>query len=209
METVDELSDSQYDKPSVSATQSVTAHPRVETSGKGKSVGYALSEEVRYWFPIRATLAHGALEARSGERKHHLGGGLYGRLYRISQLLLVEPSQHVLDLVALREIMAHTEAQAREVAISYPLDDVVQTIVRAAAAFPTHPELSGRQVDVVADDQNVVFLHLLVLHPVFHGLAAQVHIGGGHHQDERASLVFPLRYVGVAVGAKRDRQFLG
>lgn len=55
METVDEPSDSQYNKPSVSAAQSVTVHPQAETSGKGKSVGYALSEGVRYWFPIRAT----------------------------------------------------------------------------------------------------------------------------------------------------------
>ena len=55
METVDELSDSQYDKLSVSATQSVTAHPQAETSGRGKSVEYALSADVLYWFPIRAT----------------------------------------------------------------------------------------------------------------------------------------------------------
>ena len=80
--------------------------------------------------------------------------------------------------------------------------------MRAAAAFSSHAKLSGRQVDVVADDQNVVFLHLLMLHPVFHGLATQVHIGGGHHQDERAALVFPLRHVGMTVGAKSDRQFL-
>lgn len=55
METVDELSDSQYDKPPVSAPQSVTAHPQTGIAGKGKSVGYALSAGVLYWFPIRAT----------------------------------------------------------------------------------------------------------------------------------------------------------
>jgi len=69
METVDELSDSQYDKPPVSATQSVTAHPQTGIAGKGKSVGYALSAGVLYWFPIRAT--------------HHRAQKVYERLVEL------------------------------------------------------------------------------------------------------------------------------
>ena len=69
METVDKLSDSQHNKPSVSATQSVTAHPQTGISGTGKSVGYALSAGVLYWFPIRAT--------------HHRAQKVYERLVEL------------------------------------------------------------------------------------------------------------------------------
>ena len=69
METVDELSDSQYNKLSVSAAQSVTAHPQANHSGGGKSVEYALQPEVRYWFPIRAT--------------HHRAQKVYDRLVEL------------------------------------------------------------------------------------------------------------------------------
>lgn len=100
METVDELSDSQYDKPSVSATQSVTAHPRVETSGKGKSVEYALSEEVRYWFPIRAT--------------HHRAQKVYERLAELHNDRLTPYLPTLCRIEYSNEDVDHPTQQVRE-----------------------------------------------------------------------------------------------
>lgn len=100
METVDELSDSQYDKLSVSATQSVTAHPQTEISGKGKSVGYALSEEVRYWFPIRAT--------------HHRAQKVYERLAELHNDRLTPYLPTLCRIEYSNEDVDHPTQQVRE-----------------------------------------------------------------------------------------------
>ena len=100
MGTVDELSDSQYDNTSVSAKQSVTVHPRVETSGKGKSVGYALSEEVRYWFPIRAT--------------HHRAQKVYERMVELHNGRLTPYLPTLCRLEYSNEDVDHPSQQVKE-----------------------------------------------------------------------------------------------
>ena len=55
MEKVVKRTDRQQNKVSVSAERKVSVHPEAKKNGIGKSVGYALRPDVRYWFPIRAT----------------------------------------------------------------------------------------------------------------------------------------------------------
>ena len=100
METVDELSDSQYDKLSVSATQSVTAHPHAETSVRGKSVGYALSAGVLYWFPIRAT--------------HHRAQKVYERLAELHNDRLTPYLPTLCRLEYSNEDVDHPTQQVKE-----------------------------------------------------------------------------------------------
>jgi len=153
-------------------------------------------------------LVHGLLDAGGGEREHHLHGLVDGGLDGGFHLVGGELAQHVFDLVALCEVVADAEAEAREVAVAEGFDDVVEAVVGASAAFGAHPQPAGGQVDVVADDEDVLRRHVLMVHPVADGLAAEVHVGGGHGQDERASLVLPLGDVGVPVGAEGCRQLL-
>lgn len=100
METVDELSDSQYDKSPVSATQSVTAHPQTGIAGKGKSVGYALSAGVLYWFPIRAT--------------HHRAQKVYERLVELHNDRLTPYLPTLCRIEYSNEDVDHPTQQVRE-----------------------------------------------------------------------------------------------
>ena len=165
----------------------------------------------RFWFLFNllcVELVHGVLDARRGERKHHLHGLVDGGLDGSLHLIGGEFAQDVLNLVSLGEVVADAEAEAWEVGVAEGFDDVVEAVMGTAAAFGAHPEPSGRQVDVVADDEDVLLRHALVIHPIADGFAAEVHISGGHGQNERTSFVLPFGDVGVPVGAEGHRQFL-
>ena len=56
-----------------------------------------------------------------------------------------------------------------------------------------------RQSDVIVDDQQILHRDLLLLQPVLHRLAAQVHVGRGFDDKQGLALVFHLRCLGKAI----------
>ena len=153
-------------------------------------------------------LVHGGLDACRGEGKDHLhrlvNSGLDGALHFVGGKL----AKHVFYLIALGEVMPHTETESREVAVAKGLDDMIQAVMGTATPFGAHPEPARRQVDIIADNEDILLRDILALHPVSDGLATEVHVCGGHRQNQRASLVFAFGNIGVPIGAKCGRQLL-
>ena len=79
----------------------------------------------------------------------------------------------------------------------------------AVGAFLAHADGAHGQGDVVVDDEEVLDGNLLLIEPVFHRLAAEVHIGGGLDHHEGLASVFHLRHLGQAAGGESSLKVLG
>ena len=112
-------------------------------------------------------------------------------------LLGGEGTQHEVDLRAAREVVAQSDAQAR-IVLAYELLYVAQAVVRAGAAARLEAQGAQGQRQVVGDDEQAVLVDVLLVEPVAHGVAAQIHIGGGLEQEELASAHTALGHIAVA-----------
>jgi len=78
-------------------------------------------------------------------------------------------------------------------------------VVAAIAALPTHAQLSVWQREVIGYDHNIFQRDLLLLHPITHGITAQIHIGAWLQQHKGLSLVPQLADVAITVCLKKKR----
>ena len=98
--------------------------------------------------------------------------------------------------MAAGEVVADAEAEAAEGVGAQFLDDVGEAVVSAVGALFAHTDSAQRQGNVVVDNQKVLDGNLLLIQPIFHRLAAQVHIGGGLDDHQGLTPEFHLRHLG-------------
>ena len=131
-----------------------------------------------------------------------------GDVARSGELLLddgfvlgAELTQHEVGLCATGKVVADAELQTG-IALTDELGDVLQTVVTAVAALASQTQGAHGKREVVDDDEEVLGGDVLLLQPVAHGIAAEVHEGGGleqrdlcvlhtHVGHEAVALVFP------------------
>jgi len=94
-------------------------------------------------------------------------------------LLRIESSEHEIHLPSLLELVPHTYAHTGKGGRLQEELDVLEPVVAAVAPRSPHPESPEGEVEVVANDHNSLDGHILLLHPIADGIAAEVHKGGG------------------------------
>ena len=119
-------------------------------------------------------------------------------------LLVGEVAQHEVDLLPLGEVVADADTQARPLLALQELGDVLQAVVAAVGAGGAKAQCPEGEVDVVADNQNVIQLDAELLLPVADSVAGEVHVGGGLEEVEFAPFVADERHVAVAAGLEND-----
>lgn len=123
-----------------------------------------------------------------------------------------ELGQHPVAQVEFRRALAHTKTDAREL-VAHVLDDVAEAVLPAVAAVLAATDAAYVQINVVAEDEQVVGLHLVPRHQGLHGLAREVHVSlrfckqaflarDVHLHGERLVFAFPVL---VRVGEFFDR----
>jgi len=145
---------------------------------------------------------HGPFYTDRGERKNGVAEDLepFGQRFAF----LGRPfAQHVVDLMAAREVAAHAEPHPCEILAAQQLGDVLQPVVAAGASPLPDAQRPERQGDVVRDDQQVFARNLLGVEPVAHRLARQIHVGRGLEQHQGAALVLQFGHVAVAGRGKK------
>ena len=75
-------------------------------------------------------------------------------------------------------------------------------------AFFTHPDDTQRQRDVVVDDKQILDGNLLLIQPIFHRLATEVHIGGWLDHHKGFSSVLHLGNLGQTAGGEGSLKIL-
>ena len=148
-------------------------------------------------------LIHGLTDAHEGPGAC-AGDDFLRQLGDLFFLLFGELAQHEIDLPPLREFVADADAETRPLLAFEQLGDILQAVVSAVAAGGAQAEGAEGEVDVVADDEDVVQLDAELLLPVADGVAAQVHICGRLEQVELAAFVAYERHVAVAAGLEND-----
>ena len=153
-------------------------------------------------------LIHGRADAHEGPSAG-ARDDLLRQLGNLLFLLVGEVAQHEVDLLSLGEFMTDADAQARPLLALQELGDVFQAVVAAVAAGCTQTQRPEGEVDVVADDQDVVQLDVQLLLPIADGVAGQVHVGRGLQEVEFAPFVADDGHVAVAAGLENDIGCLG
>jgi hypothetical protein len=78
----------------------------------------------------------------------------------------------------------------------------VENYLAAIAALGADAERAYGDGNVVHHNDEVLSLDVLLIHPISHSLAAEVHIGRGFHHNKGAALPAHLRLGGIPVGRK-------
>ena len=123
---------------------------------------------------------------------------MLGALGNEGFLLIGEAAEDVIDLLTGEEVVADAEAEAGILLRAEDLRDMFQSVVTAVAAAGFHAQLSEGQADVIDADEEVLQLDLLLLHPIAHGIAAEVHEGAGFEEYELTALDADARDEAVA-----------
>ena len=101
----------------------------------------------------------------------HLGDGLFEN----GAVFGRELREHPVTQVEFRGALAHAEADAREL-VAHVLDDVPKPVLAAVTAVLAAADAAHVQVDIVAEDEQMVGLHLVPGHQGLHGFAREVHV---------------------------------
>ena len=132
-------------------------------------------------------MVHGKLNAAQRETLYHLGGHVqpFGQG---SLVLGRQVAEHIVDLSAAGEVVADAEAQTCVLLGAEHLCDMAQSVVARLAAAGFHAERAEGKSEVINDHEESFQLYLLFVHPVAHGVATEVHIGGRLEEEERLVL---------------------
>ena len=128
-------------------------------------------------------IGHSQVHALQTEAFHGLGGQLEPLVHH-GELFGRKLAQHPVHLTAAREFVADAEAQAGVLLCAEHLTDAPQTVVPALAAGGLEAQVAEGQRQIVDGYEQVLQGNVALVHPVAHGVAAQVHVGGGLEQDE-------------------------
>ena len=82
------------------------------------------------------------------------------------------------------EVVADTAAQTCVLLRAEHLCDVAQTVVACLAAAGLHAQTAEGEGEVVNHHEEAFEFYLLLVHPVAHSVATEVHIGGRLEQEE-------------------------
>ena len=127
---------------------------------------------------------------------------LFGERPELLRLIRIESAQDEIYLAAFTEIVSYAHAYAAVVAGFKELFDVPEAVMPPATAGSPHPHGAERQVDVIADYDEILKRDFKRVHPIPYGVAAQIHVGGGLEQVEFASLYAQLCHFPIAAGHK-------
>ena len=93
----------------------------------------------------------------------------------------------MLYLHAARKIVADAHAETG-IVLSDELLDMSQPVVPAIGAVGLQAELSDGDGHLVGDDEQSLLVDILLAQPKAHGIAAEVHEGGGLEQEDFPAL---------------------
>ena len=131
-------------------------------------------------------LVHRVVDALEHETLDDFHTQVDGR-QKLLHVLLAVLAEHPVYLTATRVVVADTHAKSG-IVLSDELLDMSQTIVTTIASIRLQAEGTERQGEFVADDEQPLLVYLLLVEPVSHGIAAEVHEGGRLQQENLASL---------------------
>ena len=125
-------------------------------------------------------------------------GGLEGL-----EFFLGVTTEHPVDLHATREVVADTHTQTG-IVLTDELLDMSKAVMTAVGATGLQAELSQRQRHIVADNEQPLLVDVLLVQPITHGIAAEVHERGGLQQEHFPSLDRRLGHKAVAPVVKMN-----
>ena len=126
---------------------------------------------------------HGALYALEGIGADGVGSQGDALVHK-GLLLGSEASEDEIHLSAAGEVVADAETQAGVLLRAEDGGDVAQTVVAALATAGLHAQRAEGQGEVVGNDEELRGGDFLLVQPVAHGIAAEVHIRGGLEEEE-------------------------
>src|SRR5262249_37893487 len=122
------------------------------------------------------------LDAVTGPADDGLARGPH-RLLDYGLLRGAEAAEHVIDGAGLAGRI-DADPQPGVLLGAQVVADVAQPLLSAVAAPGPHPQLAERQVDVVADDEQVRYRHLVEVQHLADAAAAEVHERLRLHEEE-------------------------
>lgn len=122
-----------------------------------------------------AVIAFHALFDAELEVAFHECGDLGDGLFEYGTVFGRELRQDPVAKVKFRRTLAHAEADTREL-VAHVLDDVAEPVLATVTAVLAATNTAYIQINVVAEDQQVIHLHLVPGHQSLHGFAREVHI---------------------------------
>ena len=113
-----------------------------------------------------------------------------------------ELGQHPVAQVKFRRALSHTKTDAREL-VAHVFNDVPKSVLPAVAAVLAATDAAYVQINVVAEDEQMVGLHLVPRHQCLYSLAREVHVSlrfckqaflprDVHLHGERLVFAFPV-----------------
>ena len=133
-------------------------------------------------FPQFVVLVHRVVDALQDKALDDINGHVYGRLQHLHVIVGVV-AEHPVDLSASWIVVADTHTQTCEV-LSDELHDMPQTVMPAIAAVGFQSEVAQGQCHVVADDEQSALVDLLLIEPIAHGIATEIHESGRLQQED-------------------------
>ena len=105
------------------------------------------------------------------DKRRHLCNGLfeYGAVFGR------ELRQDPVAKVKFRGALAHAKTDSREL-VAHVLDDVAEPVLAAVTTVLAATDTAYIQINVIAENEQMIDLHLIPGHECLHGLARQVHI---------------------------------
>ena len=115
------------------------------------------------------------------------------------QVFAFEMSEHEVHLSAAWKVVADAKTQTVVGLCAEDLCDVAETVVSGLATTTFHTELSEGECQIIDHNEHLCQIHIFFFHPIAHGVARKVHIGGGFEEHEH--LVFYTNGAYCAISA--------
>lgn len=152
-------------------------------------------------------LVHCSLHSCKAKALDNLDG-LLAKLGHGFPLLGMKASQDELYLHATRVVVAQAEAQAIVDGRTQQFLDILQSVVPRVASFGFQAEGAEGKCHIVHDDEHTFRVDVLLLHPIAHSVAAQIHVGVRLEEDQFAVLHSHASDCSVAFGGERGVGFV-
>ena len=153
-------------------------------------------------FPQFVVLVHRVVDALEDKALDDVYCHVDGRLQHLHVVVGVM-AEHPVDLSATWIVVADAHAQACEV-LADQLHDMSQTIVSSIAAVGFQSEIAQGQRHVIADDEQSALVDFLLIEPIAHSVAAEVHERRRLEQEHFSAFERGLGYKAVTAILKTN-----
>lgn len=126
-------------------------------------------------------LVHRVVDALQYKALDDVDRHVDGRLQHLHVVVGVM-AEHPVDLSATWIVVADAHSQAREV-LADQLHDMSQTIMPSIASIGFQPEITQGQCHIITDDEQPTLVDFLLIEPIAHSIAAEVHEGSRLQQE--------------------------